>query len=777
MRAVVFATAGLVLGAAVLPAQGWIVPRPCFRAMPIESPTPRPMGMLPGGSEPHVVRAEPVRDCGPRIERTRSDVHVTLDGNVLRYEVEERFVNRGAGLGEADYVFPLPAGAAFQDLQLSVNGELVTGETMDAGRAREIYESIVRMRRDPALVEWMGHGLLRARIFPLNPGEEKRIVVRFQSVAQREGDAVRVDYFRDAPTDLVAAGEARARSDRGSTSFTLTYPDNPRFGTAYSPTNEIDAHSSNGKREVSVRGDARDVTVLVPERRAMGAAISLLPYAPGNEDGFALITVTPPSMSQRETTPRDVTLVLDVSGSMQGRKIEQAREAGKQLLGTLRPNDRFRLVDFSSDVRTFRDDFVNASPENVREAARYLDDLRAEGGTNIEGALREVARSHVAEGRLPLVLFITDGEPTIGDSNPDHLAAIARDASGGPDGESDAERRIFTFGLGSDVNVSLLEQLAMDGRGTAQFVRPTESVERMVGIVADRLVDPVLTDVRVRVEGDGVRLSKMLPSQPADMFADRDLVLVARYTGHGSARVVVDGTRHGKSVQWTTAVQLPERDRSDAFVARLWATQRVGFLTAQRHKDGSSTEVDEEIRALGERYGIPTELTSYLVREPAVASNQLGVRRGMKSVAPGVVGAPASAPAMAPSRDMRFESARTAAVQRQVTTVAALDSMSVAMNSASGAAADATRQAGGHMMTLHDGVWTDAGYHQSMPLVVIKPYSAAYFSVLERLPELRPVFTLGDRLIVAGRGQAIELSERGASELSAAELAKLARDW
>jgi Ca-activated chloride channel family protein len=775
MRSVVLSGVALLFGASVLPAQGWIVPRPCFRVMPIESPAPRPTYVMPGGSEPHVMRAEPVRDCGPHIERTRSDVHVSLDGNVLHYEVDERFVNRGAGLGEADYVFPLPDGAAFQDLQLSVNGELVTGETMDAGRAREIYESIVRMRRDPALVEWMGHGLLRARIFPLNPGEEKRVVVRFQSVAQREGDAVRVDYFRGAPTDVATGPEIRQQSDEGSSSFTLTYPDNPRFGTAYSPTNELDAHSSNGARDVSVHGDARDVTVLVPVRRATAAAISVLPYAPGNENGFALITVTPPAVSQRETTPRDVTLVLDVSGSMQGHKIEQARAAARQLLGTLRPADRFRLIDFSSDVRTFKDDFVNASADNVREASRYIDDLRAEGGTNIEGALREVARSHVAEGRLPLVLFITDGEPTIGDANPDHLAAIARDASG--HGSADAGRRIFTFGLGSDVNVSLLEQLAMDGRGTAQFVRPNESVERMVGIVADRLVDPVLTDVRVHVEGDGVRLSSMLPSQPSDMFADRDLVLVARYTGHGAARVVVDGTRRGKSVEWTTAVQLPERDRSDAFVARLWATQRVGFLTAQRHKDGPSTEVDDEIRTLGERYGIPTELTSYLVREPAFVSNQLGVRRGM---ATSVNGVPAAAPAsagMAPSRDLRFESARTAAVQRQTTNVAAVDSMTVAMKTASGVAIEPSKNIGGHAMTLRDSVWTDAAYHQSMHLVVIKPYSAAYFSVLERLPELRAVFTLGDRLIVAGHGRAIELSDRGVSEIGAADLAKLARDW
>jgi Ca-activated chloride channel family protein len=141
--------------------------------------------------------------------------------------------------------------------------------------------------------------------------------------------------------------------------------------------------------------------------------------------------------------------------------MEQARAAGRQLLGTLRSADRFRLIDFSSDVRTFKDDFVSATPDNLRDASRYLDALEAQGGTNIEAALREATRALIVAGRLPLVLFVTDGEPTVGDQRPDHLVALAADASAA----SGEHRRIFTFGLGSDVNVSLLEQLALEGSG------------------------------------------------------------------------------------------------------------------------------------------------------------------------------------------------------------------------------------------------------------------------------------------------------------------------
>lgn len=733
-----------VAGVSALRAQGWILPRPCgLGIQPIDSRTP-PM----------------VRDCSSNIVRTHSDVRVDLADHVLRYEVEERFVNRGATLGEADYVFPLPTNAAFQNLAISIDGELVAGETMNAGQARDIYESIVRARRDPALVEWMGHGLLHARIFPLEPGREKTIVVRFQSVAPREGDALRIDYFRGG-----APGTTNVR-DAGSTSFTLSYRPSPELGTPFSPTHQLDVSDRDGRRVVDVPGDARDVTLLVPVRARNEAAITALNYAPGNEDGFTLLTVTPPASGRAESIPRDLTLVLDVSGSMNGRKIEQARAAGRQLLSTLRESDRFRLIDFSSDVRTFRDDFVSATPENVRQATRYLDALDASGSTNIEGALREALRPAAVSGRLPVILFVTDGEPTIGDTRPEHLAALASDA----DAHADEPRRIFTFGLGSDVNVGLLEQLALEGRGTSQFVRPDESVERAVGIVADRLVGPVLTDVRVHVDGD-VRLSKSLPGNAADIFADRDLSLVARYSGHGRARVVVEGRRGATPVTWSTTVDFPDRDRENSFVARLWAAQRVGYLSAEKRKDGRSSEVDDEIRSLGERYGIPTEFTSYLVTEqPAM------VRTAMMGGVTRTAASPANAPMVLQTR--QFELAKAASAQRSVSNVAAVDSM---MRMASAAVRDrdasTNRTVDGRTFALRDGVWTDLRYRAGMQVTSIKPYSKAYFDVARQLPELKAVFALGDRLIAVGKSSAIRLDDSGISELSAASLAVLARTW
>jgi Ca-activated chloride channel family protein len=718
--------------------------------------------------------------CGivsPEVVRQSSDVRVELVDRVLRYEVTETFVNRGSRIGEADFMFPLPKGAAFQDLKLEINGEMVAGETMSADRARQIYEEIVRRQRDPALLEWMGYGLLRARVFPIAPGEAKRVVVRYQTVAPREGDALRVDYFRGDRTSQVGTG----RLPEGRTSLVLTYPNEPMYGTAYSPTHAIDedrygsdagdgsyddrSFASSVRRpvhRVEVRDAHGEVTLLIPIRRSSSAAISMLANAPGREDGFALITLSPPAVRPR-AVPRDVTFVLDVSGSMSGQKIEQARAAGKQLLRTLSPMDRFRLIDFSSDVRTFRDDFSTATRENVREAERYLDQLDAQGSTNISGALDEALSAGVQAGRLPIILFLTDGQPTVGERDAGVIAANVAKQRG--------ERRLFTFGVGADLNVSLIEQLALEGRGTASFVRPDESVERAVGIVASRLTSPLVTDVRIHA--DGVRLLKMHPSGPVDIFAGEDLVILARYDGDGNAVLRFDGQTTSGPVSWSTRVNFPERTRENPFVARLWATQRVGYLSAEKRKHGGSQEINDEIRDLGDRFGIPTEFSSYLVVEPGMNQQRLMGRVGSVQlnsvVVTGVGTTRTAAPTAAPAG--QFEAAKSAAAQRSATSMAAADSAAGVLNDAN------VRRAGNVTFVLRESTWTDVRYKASGAVLKVKPFSEAYFKLLELQPDLRDPFSVGERVIVAGRQMAIELTPDGEDRLTDRDMAMLRDRW
>ncbi|HET8772784.1 MAG TPA: VWA domain-containing protein, partial [Thermoanaerobaculia bacterium] len=481
------------------------------------------------------------------------------------------------------------------------------------------------------------------------------------------------------------------------------------------------------------------------------------------DPGFALITITPPASSGR-STPRDVTFVLDVSGSMRGQKLEQAKAAGRALLESLSRSDRFRLIDFATDVNTFRDDFVAATPENIRAARRYLDGLRADGSTNISGALEEALDARTDGERLPLIVFLTDGEPTVGERNQDAIAAIAARHRG--------EARLFTVGVSADVNSVLIERLAVEGHGTAHFVRAGEDVERPVSLLASRLTNPVLTNVRVRV--DGVRLSQVLPSASIDLFAGQDLVLLARYEGEGNATVRIEGQSAGGRTSWSSRAEFSRRTRSNAFVPRLWAAQRIGWLAAEKRRNGGTSEMDAEIKSLGERYGIPTEFSSYLVVEPGMNRFDAPGRARLGATTP-----PAMAPApgaqsvtvtgAGAANEASFEMARRAATQREAKSVAVLDSMS--------ADAIGVRQVGARQFLLKGKVWTDQRYVQTQRVVPVKAFSPLYFELLDRLDGLKEALTLGDEVLVAGRGVAIKVGASGLERMTTQQVSDLVKAW
>jgi Ca-activated chloride channel family protein len=330
---------------------------------------------------------------------------------------------------------------------------------------------------------------------------------------------------------------------------------------------------------------------------------------------------------------------------------------------------------------------------------------------------------------------------------------------------------VFTFGVGADLNVALLERLALEGRGTAHFVRPDESVERAVEVVASRLTSPVATDLRIRVEG--ARLSRLHPAGPYDLFAGQDLVVFARYEGSGTVLVRFEGESSNGRVSWATETELPERDRENEFVARLWATQRVGYLSAERRRNGPSQEIDDEIRTLGERYGIPTELTSYLVLEPGMVANRVQPERDLAQT--GVAGGRAAAPAVEAQsrRDRAFDEAKRAERLRSVRSLAD-DAAAFRVNSARGVT---MRRAGTRTFVLRDSVWTDARFEEGVRVVSIKPYSDAYFAVVRALPELKEAFALGERVLVRGSKVAIAVSPTGVERLSDAELQALVTSW
>jgi hypothetical protein len=302
-------------------------------------------------------------------------------------------------------------------------------------------------------------------------------------------------------------------------------------------------------------------------------------------------------------------------------------------------------------------------------------------------------------------------------------------------------------------------------------VRPNESVERAVSIVASRLTSPVITDMRVYA--DGVRLLKTHPTQPADIFAGQDFVMLTRYNHSGTTRLHFTGMTANGPVEWSSRVVFPASSRENSFIARLWATQRVGYLSAEKRRHGESAEVNDEIRELGERYGIPTEFSSYLVLEPGMDRRVLS---GLPAPPPATAGAvlrtdAAAAAPQARVAEGRFEAARVSAKQREATTLSMADEESGVSEK------DALRRGSNRLFAMRDGVWTDTGFKESMQRVKIRAYSSAYFRLLEIFPDLREAFALGDKVIVAGRSIAIEVSPTGAESLGESELRSLQSKW
>ena len=701
---------------------------------------------------------EPRDRWGPtfQVERVRSDVRVTIDdeSRVARVEVEEVFRNRSHGLAEGDYLYPIPASAVFTNFSLFMGDQELKGEVLSAEEARKIYEEIVRRKKDPALIELVGHGVLRARVFPIEPGDSRRVILRYTQVLGRDGDTLRLRYPRIV--GILPGTETREvfsppRRPEAAQPFTLTVrvQSASRFSTPYSPTHAIEVRDRRrDEMEIAHRsdGDSRDFELFLPLREALVGA-SLVAHAGSGEDGYFMLLLSPPAVGEEVQIPRDVTLVCDVSGSMSGGKLEQARDAMDQILGGLRRDDRFRLITFSSGVRSFRREFVRADRGMIDDARDFLYGVRAEGSTNVIDALREALAPSVDKERLSLVVFLTDGKPTVGETEPER---IAREVERLRDGE-----RIFAFGVGYDVNTYLLDRMAAGGRGTVSYVRPGEDVEEAVSSLTRKIGHPALSDLRI-VRAP-VELEDHYPSTLPDLFFGEELVLFGRYRGHGAGELVVEGSRAGETQRYRYQVELPRRENENDFIPRLWAARKAGALTAEVRLHGPNTELVEEIRQLGLRYGIITEYTSYLVEEPMLAERRaepLASRMRRQVPTP---------------RDqtgaLAFESAAKSSHMREVDRLDDADSLA-----GDSALRGEAKHVGRRAFVLRDGVWTDVGFEPGLRTIEVAPYSQAYFELVQRLPVLKTYFALSDRLLIVGKGVALELSAGGVTKLSSSEL-------
>ena len=552
-----------------------------------------------------IPRPMPIRaDC--RIESV--DVHADIQDQSAKVRVSQVFRNPSSFPMEAQVLFPLPEGAAVSGLTLLVDGKEMAGKLMGHDEARRIYEDIVRRRRDPALLEYMGRDLFQTSVFPVSPGGQSTVQLQYSQLLKKDSGLIAFGL----PLGTVKHSEKPVEHLTVSVNIAAPAP----IRTVYSPTHEVDIARPDGSR-ATVKLSLNNVTAaddfrLLYSTDSSPVGLNVISYKPeNNEDGYFALLATPDTRADHAVKlAKTVVFLCDRSGSMSGPKIAQVKSALNYLVRQLDPADTFNIVAYDSEVEAFRPELQRANAAAVEAAIAWVDGISAGGGTNIDGALHTSLRMLTDSSRPNYLLFMTDGEPTVGERSETQIAANAAR-------ENKVNARLFAFGVGFDVNARLLDRLARELRGTSVYVRPNENIEAPVSAFYSKIASPMMTGVAVDIQLDGGSVARVYPRQMPDLFRGDQLVLVGRYRKGGDAKIALTGEADGKKVELTYHANFAQRsaDDTDGFVARLWATRRIGEIIDDLDLHGRNQELVDELVSLSQKYGILTPYTSFLTED------------------------------------------------------------------------------------------------------------------------------------------------------------------
>lgn len=748
-------------------------PRPILPPRPFPRPVPTPVPAPADPAAPELTT--PLALSGYRVEGK-------LSGRAAELVYRVSFHNPTPQRLEGVLLMPIPADTVFSGFTMTVAGKTMKAELLQAGEAATIYENIVRSLRDPGLLELVGERLVRARVFPIEPNSTIEVEMKVSQLLAKSGGL----YSLSVPMRSTTMSGA---TNKGA-SVRLSLDAEKPIRTLYSPIPDARIARS-GERKAAIAYDTpekapRDFTLFFSLEEDPLAA-GLLSFKEPGEDGYFLLSLAPSRKPAASAiVPKDIVFIVDRSGSMEeGGKMSQAKSALSYCLRKLSPGDRFGIVDFATDANLFERSLMPATADNTAAALRYVERIESAGGTNIEAGLGEGLKLLTqAPGRMPMLFFLTDGLPTVGQTN---VEALLREAAGK---NSALKARLFSFGVGDDVNTLLLDKLAEMNRGARDYVRPEESIEAKVSTLYQKVDKPALTDVRI--EWRGVEGHQLYPSPVTDIFYGSELTLMGRFKGSGTGKLIITGKAGAATQRFEFPVNFPDKDERHAFLPRLWANLKVAHeLDALRLAGGApSPEAIESLVRLAKRYGIVTPYTSFLITEEGFdmtrargeaersvrAMNQAAQVSGFSggagrareaqrdsgwlagaadafkfgsvdesaSASVTLGGAPAgktspkpsSAPAALSSRMADAEKEERAELKRK------------------GLRAAETRSIGGKTFYLRGGVWTDGDYDSegARRTVVVEYMGQKYFELLADVPGLGKYLSLGEKLIVVYDG-------------------------
>jgi Ca-activated chloride channel family protein len=710
------------------------------------------------------------------IESQRVDIQIK-DGTATA-RIEQVFRNSVDRNLEAVYVFPLPENASISDFALYINGKRTSGELVEKDKARRTYEDIVRRMKDPGLLEHIGGNLFRVSVFPVPANGLQKIELEYSQTLDFESGLYKYVY-------PLKTGE---RASRTLADFTVSarLKSGLPLKSIYSPSHKVGV-SRKGDHE-AVIGFEEDKSLLdrdfvlyyAVSKKEFG--LNLLTHAVKGEPGFFMMMLAPSLASPDAVMAKDMTFVLDTSGSMAGGKLEQTRKALEYAVKTLHAGDRFNVIRFSTDIEPFSPKLVEVNATNREAALAFIRSTEARGGTAINDALAAALAQDYDSKRPAIILFLTDGRPTIGETTPETILDNVRK-------NNQTHARLFVFGVGEDVNTHLLDKAAGQNGGIPQYVTPNEDIEVKVSSLADKMSNPVLSNVRVEV--DKMKTSKIHPAALPDLFSGEQITIFGRYDGNGDSVIRLTGDVNGKRQEFVYEGTFPAVQSDNTFISSLWATRRVGFLLDEIRLRGENAELKDEVIHLSRDFGIMTPYTSFLVLEDDKAYAQHGIGRmgsgggkpagasdgflngpATESARPMVpvfaeeslsAGAgPANEPvdrvkrserrsyyrggkigggADADISSMRDESGtRAVAVSKKIQEYKGLETASSEMT--------AVKHVGRKVFTLVDGRWIDTAFKSTLKITTIKFGSEEYFKLLKDKPDLKDVLALGTKVTV-----------------------------
>ncbi|MEE2675929.1 MAG: VIT domain-containing protein, partial [Planctomycetota bacterium] len=507
-------------------------------------------------------------------------VDAVIDGQVAQVQIAQEFQNTSNRTIEASFVFPVPQNGAIDRLTLMVGDQEYEAKLLPRDEARSIYEGYIRRNQDPALLEWLGSGMFRTSVFPIPPGQRRVVTIRYSQLCRT--------YQGLTEWTLPLRNAKYTSNALDGLKVNVLIKSEYDIKSVYSPTHLLGIRRPSDKlARVNL-----DLKKVIPSsdlqvfydvgNQALGA--SVVSYRPNDkEDGYFLMLVAPKVEQKKEETIRKkVVFVIDRSGSMVGKSMEQAKEASKFVVNHLNEGDLFNIVAYDAEVESFEPELQAFSDKTRAQALSFIEGLFAGGSTNIDGAM-STALDFLKGDQLPgYVVFLTDGKPTRGETSIPKIVENMKQANA-------SRNRICCFGVGYQVNSLLLDKLAREGFGQSVYVSPEEDIEEKVAQFYSRISSPVMTNVSINIEVDkqananSQLMNRVYPKKVYDVFAGDQMVLVGRYRHAGQAKVLVRGDVNGEKLKMDFPTELIKKSKGSkyAFVEKLWAVRRVGEIIDQ----------------------------------------------------------------------------------------------------------------------------------------------------------------------------------------------------